>query len=136
MAVLKNKREGSPTQFIEIARALKSYTRTQCLRLPKRLTFFGVQETFQSASRVFEHIKKANGIFPPATKEEVQMRRQHFLEAQVELQYLEECIADIRDISPIKDAVMIKWLGMVDEEKRLIKGMLTKDKERFSKIML
>lgn len=134
MATLKNERNESTVQFLDTAREIKQFTREQCLKLPKRFTFFGGQETYVSASKVLEKIKKGNSVFP-TNKIEYQIRRNYFLEAYAELNNLLECVAEIRGMYPVKDTVMLKWIEMIKTELKLVKALLIKDKERFSRLL-
>ena len=64
------------------------------------------------------------------------MRRDYFLKALAEINVLLEYIYDIKDSFPISDTVMLEWLKMATEEIRLIKGVLSKDKDRYTKAKL
>lgn len=63
MAVYKALRGESNMQFVETARQLAVYTRKYCLKMPKRYTFFGVQELCRLADAVYNEVKMANSIY-------------------------------------------------------------------------
>ena len=133
MSVLKSKRTESSVQFLETINELVRFTRKQCLKMPKRYTFFGVQQMCDCVLKIRENIKKGNSTFPQ-NEHEVQTRRDYFLDALVGLQALADYIGDIRYIFPIKDHIMIKWLKLLTEEQKLIKAVVAKDKEKYSKV--
>lgn len=135
MSVIRSKRGESSVQFLDTARNLFKFTKQQCVRLPKRYTFFGTQQTYACASQIMENVKMGNSIYP-TNEHEVQMRRDYFLKALAEINVLLEYIYDIKESFPISDTVMLEWLKMATEEIRLIKGVLSKDKDRYTKAKL
>lgn len=133
MSVLKSNRGQSKMQFLETARELTEFTKTQCVKLPKRYTFFGVQRTWECADNIFANIKRGNSIYP-TNPHEAQMRRDYFLIALADLHVLAAYIDDIKRRFPIKDTVIGLWVEMVTTEQKLLKSILEKDKERYSKL--
>ena len=87
MSVYKSKRGESSAQFVETARKLEVHTLAQCLKIPKRYTFFLSTEIMRLASEVYNNVKSANSIFP-SNQHEVQMRRDKLTEANNALQCL------------------------------------------------
>lgn len=132
MSLPKSKRKPSSVQFLETAKELYNYTRKMCVTLPKRYTFFGLAQMFDCACRMREFIKKGNSLFP-SNKHEVQMRRDCFLNAKMELQALADHIGDIREIFPIEDKAIVIWLKLLTDEKNLLTTILERDKERYNK---
>lgn len=132
MSVIKSKRQESTVQFLDTARKIYYFTKQQCIKLPKRYTFFGLQQTYASASKMLENVKRGNSTYP-TNEHEIQIRRDYFMAALAELFVLSEYINDIRDTFPISDNTMIEWSNMLVEETRLIKGVLERDKQRYKK---
>ena len=132
MSVIKSKRQESTVQFLDTARKIYYFTKQQCVKLPKRYTFFGLQQTYASASKMLENVKRGNSTYP-TNEHEIQIRRDYFMAALAELFVLSEYINDIRDTFPISDNTMIEWSNMLVEETRLIKGVLERDKQRYKK---
>ena len=130
MSVIKSKRGESQVQFLQTARDLLRYTKTQCLKFPKRYTFFGNQQMCNCAYRMVENVKKGNSTYP-RNNHEVQIRRDYFTEALAELQVLSEYIDDAKHTFAIKDTIMVEWLRLLTSEIKLIKALLKKDAERF-----
>lgn len=79
MAVYKALRGESKVQFVETARLLAVHTRKYCLKMPKRYTFFGVQDLCALADRVYNEVKMANSIYP-TNQHEAQLRRDHLID--------------------------------------------------------
>ena len=87
MSVYKALRGDSPVQFVETARKLAVFTRKNCLKMPKRYTFYGAQELSALADAVYNEVKMANSIFP-GNQADAQLRRNHLTEANAALQAL------------------------------------------------
>ena len=130
MSVIKSKRGESQVQFLQTARDLFKFTQEQCVKLPKRYTFFGKMQTFDCASRMMANVKRGNSIYP-RNNHEVQMRRDYFLTALSELQVLAEHIDNLRGLFNIKDTIMVKWMELLTDEIKLLKALVKKDNERF-----
>ena len=133
MSVIKSKRGESQVQFLQTARDLLRYTKIQCMKFPKRYTFFGNQQMCNCAYRMLENIKKGNSTYP-RNNPEVQIRRDYFMEALSELQVLAEYIDDARNTFPIKDTVMVEWLRLLTDEIKLIRALIKKDTERYKDV--
>ena len=76
MSVYKSKRGKSSVQFVESARKLEEHTLEQCLKVPKRYTFYLTQRIMGLASTVYEEVVAANSIYP-TNQHEAQLRRDH-----------------------------------------------------------
>jgi hypothetical protein len=137
MSVYKTKRGESAAQFIETARQLEVHTLTQCLKVPKRYTFYLSTEIMRLASEVYNNVKSANSIFP-STKHEAQMRRDKLTEANNSLQCLIGKLGLLGDVlrknpSQFKglDNALEVWGNLITEEAKLISGVKKSDKARF-----
>ena len=64
MAVLKSNRNESQLQFLDTARDLEIFTLRNCVKFPKRYTFFITTEIVRLSQSVFNNVKAANSIFP------------------------------------------------------------------------
>jgi hypothetical protein len=137
MSVYKSKRTESAAQFVETARQLEIHTLAQCLKVPKRYTFFLSTEIMRLASEVYNHAKSANSIFP-SNQHEVQMRRDKLTEANNSLQCLIGklgLLADVLKKNPNSfkglDNALEVWGNLISEEAKLIAGVKRSDKARF-----
>jgi hypothetical protein len=137
MSVYKSKRGESAAQFVETARLLEVHTLAQCLKVPKRYTFFLSTEIMRLASEVYNNAKAANSIFP-SSKHEAQMRRDRLIETNNELQCLLGklgLLADVLKKNPNGfkglDNALETWGNLITEEAKLISGVKKSDKERF-----
>ncbi len=137
MSVYKALRGESTVQFVETARELAVHTRTCCLKMPKRYTFYGAQALSAQADKIYGEVKKGNSIFP-GNQHEAQLRRDHFSEANAELQaFIGQLglMADLLKKNPEKlkwlDPALEKWAALITEEAKLISGIKKADKERY-----
>ena len=140
MSVYKALRGDSPVQFVETARKLAVFTRKNCLKMPKRYTFYGAQELSALADAVYNEVKMANSIFP-GNQADVQLRRNHLTEANAALQALVGqlgIMADLLKQNPEKltwlDNALEEWAIMITDEAKLISGVKKSDKERYKKL--
>ncbi len=140
MSVYKALRGDSPVQFVETARKLAVFTRKNCLKMPKRYTFYGAQELSALADAVYNEVKMANSIFP-GNQADAQLRRNHLTEANAALQALVGqlgIMADLLKQNPEKltwlDNALEEWAIMITDEAKLISGVKKSDKERYKKL--
>lgn len=140
MSVYKSMRGDSTVQFVETARQLAVHTRKCCLKMPKRYTFYGAQELSALADTVYNEVKKANSIFP-GNQHEVQLRRDHLIEANATLQALIGQLGIMTDLlkqnsEKLKwlDNALEEWATLITEEAKLISGVKKSDKERYKKL--
>ena len=140
MSVYKALRGDSPVQFVETARKLAVFTRKNCLKMPKRYTFYGAQELSALADVVYNEVKMANSIFP-GNQADAQLRRNHLTEANAALQALVGqlgIMADLLKQNPEKltwlDNALEEWAIMITDEAKLISGVKKSDKERYKKL--
>ena len=140
MSVYKALRGDSPVQFVETARKLAIFTRKNCLKMPKRYTFYGAQELSALADAVYNEVKMANSIFP-GNQADAQLRRNHLTEANAALQALVGqlgIMADLLKQNPEKltwlDNALEEWAIMITDEAKLISGVKKSDKERYKKL--
>lgn len=140
MSVFAALRGESTVQFVETARKLAVHTRKCCLKMPKRYTFYGVQELSALADTVYNEVKMANSIFP-SNQHEAQLRRDHFIAANCTLQaFIGQLgiMADLLKQNPEKlrwlDNALEEWAMLITEEAKLISGVKKSDKERFKKL--
>ncbi len=148
MSVLKSQRGESDVAFLDVARRLEVHTLEQCLKLPKRLTFFLSTEIMRWGSDVYNNVKAANSIYA-TNQHEAQMRRDHFTEANNALQILDGKIgllyemlimnpehfgANPRDQTNGKrrlENAVKAWAALINEEAALISKIKKSDKARY-----
>ena len=130
MSVIKSKRTQSEMQFIYTARELQIYSIQKCVGFPKRYTFYVSQPIANAATRIHEYVKMANSIYP-LNAHEVQMRRDYLLRANAELNSLVSQIEVAGELFGLDPNIVKHWMDLVDQEIRLVKGMMKKDRERY-----
>ena len=132
MSVLMKDRGKSSIQFVDTARALEVLTLKNCLKFPKRYTFFITTELVRLSQSVYNNVKSANSIYP-TNQSEVQMRRDYLTKANCDLQALISQLGVAKEItsSEIKSTTWVEWMNLIEEEAKLISAVKRADKERF-----
>lgn len=133
MSVIKSKRGESDMEFLYNARSLQIYSIQKAVGFPKRYTFYVSQPLANSATRIYEFLKKGNSIYP-LNQREVQMRRDFFLNAYAELQNLVSQIEVAHELFGIEANIMQQWMEMVEKEIRLVKAVMKKDGVRYQEL--
>ena len=121
-------------QFVDTASKLHIYTVKQCVKFPKRYTFYVSQNISDTASEILKCVKSANSIYP-TNAHEVQVRRDYFLRAYAETQSLVSLINDAKEMFDISGSTMTGWMELIQAELNLLKGILKTDKQRYKKIL-
>ena len=117
-------------EFLATARKLQIYTIKKCVGFPKRYTFYISQPLGNTAVRIYENVKRGNSIYP-LNQHEVQLRRDYFLQAYVELQNIVSQLELAQELFGIEMDTMRFWMEMVDTEIRLVKAVLKTDRARY-----
>ena len=133
MSVIKSQRNISEMEFIANARKLQIFTVRKCVSFPKRYTFYVSQPIANSATRIYEDVRRANSIYP-LNQHEAQMRRDCFLRANAELYSLISQIEVAQELFGIEMGVMQNWLDIIDFEIRLVKAVMKSDRERYKNL--
>lgn len=135
MGVLKKDRGLSSVQFVDTARALEVLTLKNCLKFPKRYTFFITTEIVRLSQSVYNNVKSANSIYP-TNQVEAQMRRDYFTKANCDLQALISQLGVAKEIiaTEMKATIWIEWMNLIEEEAKLISAVKKNDKERFKSL--
>lgn len=133
ISVIKSKRTESNMQFVDTASKLHIYTVKQCVKFPKRYTFYVSQNISNASSEILKCVKSANSIYP-TNAHEVQVRRDYFLRAYAETQSLVSLINDAKEMFDISGATLTGWMELIQAELNLLKGILKTDKQRYKKL--
>ena len=134
MSVPKSLRGESDAQFIKTAMDLEDYTLEKVSRFPKRYTFYLSVKIHDSALRVQDLVISANSIYP-TDEHGFRMRRDRLIAANAELHALVPKIDQAHRKCGVDFKTMERWMQLIDEEIRLIKGVLKRDRERFGKLL-
>ena len=121
-------------QFIDTAYKLYIFSVQQCVKFPKRYTFYVSQEISHTASEIHRKVKCANSVFP-SNVHEVQKRRDYFIEAYADAQSLISQINAATELFQISGSVLTQWMELVYSELTLIKGVMKKDKPRYKHLL-
>ena len=133
MSVPKHKRHESYVEFLSNAYEILSFTIKQCVKFPKRYTFFLSNYIVKFADEALEKTIKANSIMP-----------RNKIELQNRIDFLNEAIGACNNMIPrikfaketftITDGVMIRWMEMLDKELNLLVGVIKSDRERYKEL--
>lgn len=134
ISVIKSKRNESEMQFLDTAYQLYIYTVQQCVKFPKRYTFYVSQEISHTASEIHRKVKCANSVFPTNTHE-FQMRRDYFVEAYADTQSLISQINAATELFQISGSILTRWMELIQSELHLLKGIMKKDKTRYKDLL-
>ena len=130
MPVVKGKRDTSPTEYVYQARELRKYTIQKCVGFPKRYTFYVSQPIADLSNEVYNHAIKANSIFPKKAHE-ARLRGEHLLEARASALAMVAEIEVAAELFDIEDKKKDFWMGLLNNELKLLKGVLESDADRF-----
>lgn len=131
MSVIKSKRSESQMEFLATARKLQAFTIHKCVNaVPKRYTFYIGTHLADSATAIYEWLKRGNSIYP-LNPHEVQMRRDCFLRAYAELQSLVSQIELANEILQFDPNILAEWSRLISTEIKLVKAVLKADRERY-----
>jgi len=133
MSVIKSKRATSEVEFLNTARQLEIYSIKKCANFPKRYTFYLSQPIANATVRIYEYVKCANSIYP-VNQHEAQIRRDYLIKARAELYSLISQIEIACEIFGIEDKTLRFWMDMIEKEINLIRALMKKDRERYSKL--
>ena len=134
MSVIKSKRSKSQLEFLATARKLQAFTIHKCVNtVPKRYTFYIGTHLADSATAIYEWVKRGNSIYP-LNSHEVQMRRDCFLKAYAELQSLVSQIELAHEIIQFDPNVLAEWSSLINTELKMVKAVLKADRERYKNI--
>lgn len=134
MSVIKSKRNESDMQFLDTAFQLYIYSVQQCVKFPKRYTFYVSQEISHTASEIHRKVKCANSVFP-TNAHEFQIRRDYFLEAYADTQSLISQINAATELFQISGSILTRWMELIQSELHLLKGIMKKDKARYKNLL-
>lgn len=140
MSVVKSLRGESAMQYVETARRLEIHALSVCMKSPKRYTPFLTTKIMELASTVHDEVRAANNIFP-TNKHELQMRRDHLINANIALQNLSPKLTLLYDAilqnpekCPWVDNAMKVFGDYIIDEAQLIAKVKKSDKERFKNL--
>lgn len=130
MSVKVADRKESHVQFITTAGELLKHTTSNCLKFPKRITFFISTDLVKTAQEIYRDLVYANSLYL-FTKEHAVRRKELFEKSLGYLDYLSSMLnVAIVYVPNTKEAVWSKWTKLIDREKDLIKAVIKSDEKR------
>lgn len=130
MSVKVADRKESHVQFITTAGELLKHTTANCLKFPKRLTFFISTDLVKTSQDIYRDLVHANSLYL-FTKEHAVKRKELFETALGHLDYLSSMLnIAIVYVPNTKPTVWDKWTKLIDREKDLLKAVIKSDEKR------
>ncbi len=135
MSVLKSQRGQSGVQFLDTAYDLHVMSIRNCLKIPKRLTFYLSTDIVRAAADCHSNVKAANSIFP-SNQHEAQLRRDYLIKANSAVQTLYSLLDILWGFHAegITERTMEIWIDTAAKEAKLIAGIKESDKKRFANL--
>ncbi len=133
ISVIKSKRNESNLQFVDTAFKLYTFTIQQCVKFPKRYTFYVSQEISNTATKILVEVKRGNSIYP-TNEHEVQIRRDSFLNAYADAQSLISQINAATELFQVSGTTLTGWMELIQSELNLLRGIMKKDKARYKNL--
>ena len=133
MSVTKPNRETSKAQFVTTARELEKETRQRCVNGPKRYTFYGLQELWQTSRKIHSAVTKASPY--PKTKKQLEKREELLEEALRILDDYNAQLSLLLDDQIFSPAGAKKMSTLMTEEGKLISGVMKSDRTRFANLL-
>ena len=130
MSVVSSNRSESSMQFIQTARELQIYMIKCSVKSPKRYTFIINNEIAKLGNEIFMNAKYANSIYP-TNQDELQIRINYIDRAVGSLYNLISMLDTAKEVFGIEDKIMVKAMGLITEELKLLKALKKSDKEKY-----
>ena len=135
MSVPRGKRKESGMEFLKNARDIEEIFIDLRIHKPKRYSFF-FDKLLDYSFNLLSEVKAGNSIYPE-NKIEAGIRQRHFKEGlaycQVLVSQIEVIHHKLKD-DGIKVGLVEELAGKIDNEIRLIKGVIKNDKKRYKNL--
>ena len=133
MSVKVADRKESHVQFITTAGELLKHTTSNCLKFPKRMTFYCSIKLVDTAQNIYRDLIYANSLHL-FTEEHAKKRKELFEKSLGYLDFLSSMLnIAIVYVPNTKETVWSKWTKLIDREKDLIKAVMKSDEKRQTK---
>ena len=133
MSVKVADRKESHVQFITTAGELLKHTTSNCLKFPKRMTFYCLIKLVDTAQNIYRDLIYANSLYL-FTEEHAKKRKELFEKSLGYLDFLSSMLnIAIVYVPNTKETVWSKWTKLIDREKDLIKAVMKSDEKRQTK---
>lgn len=126
MSVPSYKRKQSSSQYIQTAQNLMKFTLQKSLKLPKRYTFFISTDLVKTAQDVYKKVMIIQTLYSQTSEHD--LKKVELCEESIGLlNYLTSQLDIVKVYCPnLQENTFIKWLELIEEEKRLLKGLIKK----------
>lgn len=129
MSVYVSKRGQSRAQFIDTARELEVYSLSYLKKFNKSDMFIITKELVDLVKDVYNNVIRGNSIYVKYPDDSI-LRREFFYKAYTSLKAFIAQLSIAKDFCNLdfNDSVWHKWMDLAEEELKLLKGVLDKDK--------
>lgn len=126
MSVPSYKRKQSSSQYIQTAQNLMKFTLQKSLKLPKRYTFFISTDLVKTAQDVYKKVMIIQTLYSQTAEHD--LKKIELCEESIGLlNYLTSQLDILKVYCPnIQENTFVRWLELIEEEKRLLKGLIKK----------
>ena len=133
MSVARPNRGKSDAEFIVTAVKLEKETRSRCTHGPKRYTFYGLQELWQTSRKICDLVTLANA-FPPTTKAEAKKRRDRLHGARELIRVYNGQLGSLLDGDVLTPTAGGELAELIRKEDVLLKGVMDSDRKRYANL--
>ena len=120
-------------EFLYTAMQIEIYTRQKCKKFPKSERFTTCAGLISLASEARGYLARGNEIYPSCQRD-AQLRREYFIKAKsVYADFVQEIEICCRACGVNID-IMPEWMGLIDKEITLIRGVLDNDRRRYKNL--
>lgn len=137
LSVPQSKRKVSETEFLRVARDIECLLITITINKPKRYYLF-LSKVEDMSMELYNLVKAGNSVYPEC-ESDVLLRRQYFKRALSMCQSLSsqvDVICEKFGTKGLQTSQVQQLSEMIDNEIQLIKGVLRKDKSKYTELDL
>lgn len=121
-------------QFLDTAMMLNKEALRIAAKIPKKYRYTVGQRFSDLSWEITDHVKKGNRISAPQTTDEVEIRISHFQEAiEILTTSFVTALECAKQLEIISYHDMESLISMIEDEIRLLRGVIKSDKAKFKK---
>ena len=120
-------------EFLHTAMDIEIYTRRKCKRFPKTERFTTAAKLIGLAGEARGYLSRGNEIYP-TNQHEAQMRRDCFIRAKSVYADFVQTVEVCCRVDGINMDILPEWMGMIDKEITLIRGVMDADRKRYKNL--
>ena len=126
LSVVKSQRKLSKLEYVYNARELEIFSLQQCLKFPKRYTFYLGQQISNLAISIHKNIHMSN-CFIPINDHEKQIQRDFILKALLLCKHLAAQISVAEQMFGVNKQKIQTWSELINKEISLLEKILNEN---------